>query len=170
MKPFRFCPACANSLEHPDGDGGARCPTCERSWYRNSAPTAGCAIVADGKALVTVRGREPEKGRLDVPGGFLLPGEDPIVGLRREVKEELGLDIDVGVSDCLSMVPHRYGREGDFVLALGFKARWVGGEVAAADDVEEVQWVDAAQLDELDFAWPDDRELVRKALEREETK
>ena len=169
MKPFRFCPACATPLEDPDGEGGARCPRCDRSWYRNSAPTAGCAIVVDGKALVTVRGREPEKGRLDVPGGFLLPGEDPILGLRREVKEELGVDIDVDVSDCLSMVPHRYGREGDFVLALGFKARLVGGEVAPADDVEAVQWVQAGELDDLDFAWPHDRELVRKALEREET-
>ncbi len=169
MKPFRFCPACATPLEDPDGEGGAHCPTCKRSWYRNSAPTAGCAIVDHGKALVTVRGREPEKGRFDVPGGFLLPGEDPIVGLKRETKEELGVDIDVDVGDCLSMVPHRYGKEGDFVLALGFKARLVGGGVSPADDVEEVQWVDAGELDDLDFAWPHDRELVRKALEREET-
>ena len=41
------------------------------------APTAGAAIVKDGRALVTVRAREPEKGKLDVPGGFLGPFEDP---------------------------------------------------------------------------------------------
>ncbi len=168
MKPFRFCPEDAAELEHPDGEGGSRCPRCGRSWYRNSAPTAGCAIVRSGKALVSVRAREPEKGRFDVPGGFLLPGEGPIEGLKREVSEELGVEIDVGIEDCGSMVTHRYGEEGDFVLALGFAARMVGGELVPNDDVEAIQWVGAEELNGLDFAWPHDRELVRNALEREE--
>jgi NADH pyrophosphatase NudC (nudix superfamily) len=170
MKPFRFCPACGNALEHPDNEGGAQCPSCERSWYRNSAPTVGCVIVREGKALVTVRGREPEKGRLDVPGGFLMAGEHPVDGLKREVKEELGIEIDVDIGDCLSMVPHRYGKEGDFVLALGFAARFVSGEVTPTDDVKDVVWVGPDQLDELDWAWPHDRELVRMVLEREESR
>lgn len=125
-------------------------------------------MVKDGKALVSVRAREPEKGRLDVPGGFLLPGEDPVSGLKREVKEELGVDIEVGVEDCISMVPHRYGDEGDFVLALGFIARITGGEISPTDDVEEVHWVSEHDLDDLDFAWPHDRDLIRKALRQSE--
>lgn len=125
-------------------------------------------MVKDGKALVSVRAREPEKGRLDVPGGFLLPGEDPLSGLKREVKEELGVDIEVGVEDCISMVPHRYGDEGDFVLALGFIARITGGEISPTDDVEEVHWVSEHDLDDLDFAWPHDRDLIRKALRQSE--
>ena len=119
---------------------------------------------------MSVRAREPEKGRLDVPGGFLLPGEDPITGLKREVKEELGVDIEVGVGDCISMVPHRYGEEGDFVLALGFRARITGGEIAPTDDVEEVHWVSKDDLDDLDFAWPHDRDLIREALKSEALK
>ncbi|MGH2821220.1 MAG: NUDIX domain-containing protein, partial [Actinomycetota bacterium] len=87
MKPFRFCPACAHELEGADHEGGRRCPSCGRVWYRNMAPTAGCAIVTDGRALVTVRARDPEKGRIDVPGGFLHPEEHPLDGLRREVHE-----------------------------------------------------------------------------------
>ena len=66
------------------------------------------------------------------------------------------------------MVTHRYGEEGDFVLALGFAARLVGGELVPNDDVAAVRWVGAEELDGLDFAWPHDRELVRDALEREE--
>lgn len=164
MKPFKFCPACGTELEAPDPDGGGRCPRCTRSWYRNSAPTVGAAIVSDGRALVTVRGREPEKGRLDVPGGFLVAGEDPLSGLRREVKEELGVEIDVTESDFVQAIPHRYGSEGDFVLSLGFRARMVSGEPRAADDVEEIMWVSYPELDELDFAWPHDRRLLEKAL------
>lgn len=123
-------------------------------------------IVRDGKALVTQRGVEPEKGRFDIPGGFLAAGEEPISGLKRELREELGVEVDASVEDCLSMVPHPYGPEGDYVLALGFVARLVSGEPRAADDVADFLWVDEDELEALDFAWPHDRELVRKALRR----
>lgn len=167
MKPFEFCPSCATRLEWGDDAGrGGRCPACRRAWYRNAAPTAGAAIVKDGKALITQRGIEPAKGKWDVPGGFLAPDEDPVAGLRRELREELGIEVDVSVADCVSMVPHPYGSEGDLVLALGFVARLAGGQPRAADDVEDFRWVDAAELEAVDFAWEHDRDLVRKALAR----
>lgn len=123
-------------------------------------------MVRDGKVLVTQRAIEPEKGRWDVPGGFLSAGEEPIDGLKRELREELGIEVDVSVTDCVSMVPHPYGPEGDYVLALGFLARLDSGEPAAADDVGDFRWVDGVELEELDFAWDHDRELARKALVR----
>lgn len=165
MKPFNFCPACASDLER-GSDEGFRCPNCGRSWYRNSAPAAGAAIVKDGKALVTQRGIEPKKGLYDIPGGFLGAGEDPIDALKRELREELGLEIEVEIEDCISMVPHPYGDEADYVLALGFLARWVSGEPRAADDVAAFKWVDLEELEELDFAWEHDRVVARNALLR----
>jgi NADH pyrophosphatase NudC (nudix superfamily) len=165
MKPFGFCPACATRLADPDDEGGLRCPGCGRTWYQPFAPTAGAVIVRDGRALVTVRARDPEKGRIDVPGGFLRPGEDPLEGLRREVDEELGIAIDVGPDDYLQAAPHTYGSEGDWVLSLGFRARWAAGEPRPADDVADIRWVTRAELDGLDWAWEHDRDLVRKALD-----
>lgn len=165
MKPFRFCPSCGATLEDPDADGGCRCGTCDRSWYRNMAPTAGAAIVDGGRALATIRAREPDKGKLDVPGGFLGWDEHPIDGLKREVREELAIEIEVGLDDCISMYPHLYGEEGDPVLALGFVARWTGGTPTPADDVAGIRWVTRDELDDLDFAWAHDRELLRKALD-----
>jgi ADP-ribose pyrophosphatase YjhB (NUDIX family) len=125
-------------------------------------------IVKDDKALVTVRAREPERGRIDVPGGFLQSGEHPIDGLKREVKEELGVQIDVDVDDCLTMATHRYGENGDFVLSLGFRVALIFGDPKPTDDVAQIKWVTKDDLDGLDFAWPHDRELVRKALEKGE--
>ena len=112
---------------------------------------------------------EPEKGKCDVPGGFLHAGEDPIEGLKREIREELGVEIDVEVEDCLSIVAHRYGDEGDFVLALGFVARDFSGEPKAADDVAGLKWLTEDELDDVEFAWPHDRELLRRGLLRERT-
>lgn len=123
-------------------------------------------IVSGGRALITKRGRDPEKGRYDVPGGFLQAGEDVLDGLRREIKEELGVEIEVDFGDFVHAIPHEYGDEGDHVLAMGFLARLASGEPRPADDVEEIRWVSLDELDEIPFAWDHDRELVRRALEQ----
>ena len=166
MKPFDFCPSCATKLGPSDDGEGKTCPNCGRSWYRSSSPSAGCVIVRDGKALITKRAKDPEKGRYDIPGGFLRAGEEPLVGLRRELKEELGIEIDVDAGDFVQAVPHEYGDEGDYTLALGFFARIASGEPQAMDDVEELKWVSLDELDEYQFAWEHDKALVRRALEQ----
>ena len=163
-EPYRFCPADGTGLEAPRRSGGARCPFCGRSWYRSSAPAVGTVIVRDGRALATVRAVEPEKGRLDLPGGFLEVGEHPVDGLVREAKEELGVDIEV-VGAPILLATFTYGADGEYVLAIGFRARIVEGEPRPTDDVAQIKWVSAGELDDLDFAWEHDREMVRGALE-----
>lgn len=163
MEPYKYCPADGTRLGEPRPSGGATCPLCGRSWYRSSAPSVGAAIVESGKALVTVRAREPEKGRLDVPGGFLEVGEHPVEGLVREANEELGVEVEI-VGNPVLLATHTYGTDGGYVLAIGFRARIVGGEIRPTDDVAEVRWVSAEELDSLDFAWEHDREMVRAAL------
>ena len=164
--PFRFCPADGTELGEPRPSGGVTCPLCGRSWYRNPAPAVGAVIVEGGKALVTVRAREPEKGRLDLPGGFLEQGEHPAEGLVREAREELGVGLEVDPTPIL-LAPHTYGPEGNWVLAIGFRARVVGGEPEPADDVAGIRWVGADEVDGVDFAWEHDREMVRKTLQDE---
>lgn len=162
-EPYRFCPADGTKLREPRPSGGASCPHCGRSWYRSSAPAVGAVIVRDGKALVTIRGREPEKGRIDLPGGFLEVGEHPVDGLRREVKEELEVEAEV-VGAPVLLETHTYGPDGVYVLAIGFRANITRGEASPTDDVAEVRWVSAEELDAVDFAWEHDREMVRAIL------
>lgn len=168
-EPFRFCPADGTRLEEPRPSGGARCPLCGRSWYRNSAPAVGAVILSGDRALVTVRAREPEKGRLDVPGGFLNVGEHPVDGLVREVREELGVEVEVSEPPIL-LATHTYGTDGPYVLAIGFKARIVEGEPAPTDDVAGIRWLSIEELDSADFAWEHDRRMVRAALEESRPK
>jgi 8-oxo-dGTP diphosphatase len=122
----------------------------------------GVAIVRDGKALVTVRALEPEKGKVDVPGGFVEVGEHPVRGLEREVREELGVEVE---ENPVLLATHTYRPDGIWVLAIGFLARLVDGEPSPADDVAGIRWVSAEDIDEIDFAWEHDRRLVRVALE-----
>jgi hypothetical protein len=60
---------------------------------------------------------------------------------------------------------HTYGADGEYVLAIGFRVRIISGEPNPADDVAEIRWVTADEIDTMDFAWEHDRRIVRRALE-----
>jgi ADP-ribose pyrophosphatase YjhB (NUDIX family) len=86
---FRYCPVCASQSI---GFRGHRfyCPDCGFTYYHNTAAATGCVVSTGGGLLFLVRGKEPAKGRLDLPGGFVDPGEGAVEGLRREFREEIG--------------------------------------------------------------------------------
>jgi ADP-ribose pyrophosphatase YjhB (NUDIX family) len=88
-------------------------------------------------------------------------------GLAREVKEELGVEAEVRETPIL-LATHRYGPEGGYVLAIGFRATIGNQDPNPTDDVAEVRWVSIEELDSLDFAWEHDREMVRLVLEEDE--
>ena len=91
---FQFCPKCGQkSLSSPEAKL-IECRHCDFHFYRNPA-VATAAIIADpsGKILLIRRAREPAKGKLGMPGGFVDIAETAEDGLRREVKEEICLEI-----------------------------------------------------------------------------
>jgi NAD+ diphosphatase len=91
---FNFCPSCSSKkIKFEDGKV-FRCPDCGFVYYHNVAAANGCVISvpsAEGELLVfTVRGKDPGKGLMDLPGGFVDPGEGVLDGLFRELREEIG--------------------------------------------------------------------------------
>ena len=89
---FRYCPRCASARIEFDGKNRLSCPDCGFVYFHNTAAAAGLIISTKQGFLFLVRGEEPMKGKLDVPGGFLNPGESAIEGLLRECREEIGRD------------------------------------------------------------------------------
>jgi ADP-ribose pyrophosphatase YjhB (NUDIX family) len=101
MSMFKYCPACASQKIVLDGHR-FHCPDCGFVYYHNTAAATGCVIrVAGGKILLLVRGRDPSKGKLDLPGGFVDPGEGALEGLSRELREEIGWDIPPNIEPRL---------------------------------------------------------------------
>jgi 8-oxo-dGTP diphosphatase len=149
---WRFCPRCASSLAVEKAE--ALCPSCGFTSYAQSAPAVAAFVVEDGRTLLGLRAHEPDAGHWDLLGGFLDEGEDPLVGLRRELLEETGLEIEPG--GYLGAYVDSYGETGTAVLNLVFEARVVSGDMAPADDVAELRWFDLDDLparEELAFSW-----------------
>jgi ADP-ribose pyrophosphatase YjhB (NUDIX family) len=136
---WRFCPRCSEEVVL--GEGRAQCRWCGFVAYANSAPTAN-ALVTDehGRVLLARRAVEPDKGLWDIPGGFLEEGEHPLDAIRRELREETGLEVEPEAFFCATI--DRYGdRPGAATtLNLTWTARVVAGMPEPADDVDELRW------------------------------
>jgi 8-oxo-dGTP diphosphatase len=153
---WRLCPRCGGVLE---GDlSRLECGACGLAIYANPAPAA-CALCVDeaGRILLTRRAWEPYAGMWDLPGGFLHEDEHPLDGLRRELAEETGLDVEPTDWFGAFMVPYGDGPDVRNVLNLVWRARVAGGTERAADDVSQLRWFareDLPPLEEIAMAEP----------------
>ena len=137
LAEWRTCPRCGSTLEHEERS--VHCPSCGLEEYGNPAPTASAVIRDDeGRILLGRRARDPGAGLWDLLGGFLDEGEEPVEALRRELREETGLEIEPG--EFLGGLPDRYGEEGNWTVNLYWEARLGAGEPEPADDVAEIAW------------------------------
>jgi 8-oxo-dGTP diphosphatase len=132
------------------------CGTCDSVYYAHSTPAVAAALVRDGKILLARRANEPFAGRWDTPGGFVDAGEDPREALRRELREETGLEIEVGSFRGAFSDTYGDGAEDAPVLNLVWDARVVSGDGEPADDVSELRWFGPEELppdEEFAFRW-----------------
>ena len=86
---FQYCPSCGEKNIQFQGNK-FHCPDCGFTYYHNTAAATGCIIRSGEKVVLLVRDKEPALGKLDLPGGFVDPGEGVLEGLCRELREELG--------------------------------------------------------------------------------
>ncbi len=112
----------------------------------------GAAIIDDqGRCLVTRRSaRMSNPLKWEFPGGKIEPGERPEEALKREIAEELGLDIEVGAFVARGQAPA--GRR-QVVLDV-YLARIVSGGLELREHDESL-WCEVGELDSLDWARAD---------------
>ncbi|PRD47615.1 (deoxy)nucleoside triphosphate pyrophosphohydrolase [Sphingobacterium haloxyli] len=120
-----------------------------------------CAIIEhDNKILICQRSEQMKLPlKWEFPGGKIEDGESKEDCLKREVFEELGLEIEVGTE--LTVVEHHYP---EFSLRLyPFICKWTGGSLAIAEHVQAI-WVDKSEIQDYDWAEAD-VPIVRELLD-----
>lgn len=152
---FQFCPRCGvrRAAERPTQP--FHCAGCGFHYYFNPCLAVAAILLGpDDKALFIRRAHEPAKGRLAVPGGFVDIGETAEAAMRREIKEEVNLE--VGPLEFLVTATNEYDFRGIVypVLDIAFVCRAVSLDgIAALDGVEAYCWLDplAVNQDEIAF-------------------
>ena len=137
-----------------------------REYPAHPVVGVGAVVVRDGRALIIRRAHEPRKGEWSLPGGHLDLGESLIDAVRREVKEETGLDVHPGpIVETFDRV-HRDpdGRIRFHFVIVDFVCEAPSGEAVAGSDAEAVAWVTAAELEDYGVN-ADAAAVIRKGLE-----
>lgn len=107
IQVFKFCPRCGSARIKEASIRSMKCPDCGLDWYFNmAAAVAGLIFNEKGQLLLTIRAKDPGKGLLDLPGGFVDMGENAEQALRREIKEEL--DLEISSMDFSGSYPNQY--------------------------------------------------------------
>lgn len=122
-----------------------------RRQYPDTPLVGAAAAVFDreGRVLLVQRGRPPRAGSWGLPGGMLEVGERLAAAAVREVREECGVEIEIGgVAGVFEPITQDdAGRIEYHYVVIDFWASLSGGEAAAGDDAASVTWAALADLD-----------------------
>jgi len=132
------------------------CVDCGFTYFFNPTVAAG-AFISDeqGKMLFVRRAKDPAKGLLGVPGGFIDVGESAEEALRREVREEVNLEI-VQIRFVCSCPNYYHYRDVTYpVCDLMFAAVAINPHTAQAlDGVDAFEWHHPASVSDIELAFP----------------
>ncbi len=149
LSVIKYCMKCGSDKFIPDSDKSFKCKGCGFHFFVNSASAVAALILnTKGELLLTVRASDPNKGMLDLPGGFVDPGESAEDAVKREIFEELGLK--TGNIKYLVSFPNEYIFSAFTVhtVDMAFIAEVQDfSDIEARDDVADFLFVDPEKID-----------------------
>ncbi len=153
LKKFSFCPVCGSDRWQINNEKSKKCDDCSFVYYANVSAAVACFIQDEkGNLLVCRRKKDPAAGTLDLPGGFVDIGETAEEALKREIKEELNLDVTK--AELFTSLPNEYMYSGMIIntLDLLYICRVENFEnLKADDDVSEAFFISINTISPDDF-------------------
>jgi len=169
---FTHCPACGSSLFVVNNEKSTRCQGCGFVFYMNASAAVAAFIMNEaGELLVCRRGKEPEKGTWDLPGGFVDNNESAEEALSREIAEELHAQVEE--AHYLFSLPNEYEYSGltTPTLDLFFACRLHDTtQLRPSDDVEACFFVPLKEINTDLFGLKSIKKGVGMFLEKQRIK
>jgi NAD+ diphosphatase len=157
-RAHRFCGVCGTATERKPDERVRVCPSCSHSAYPRISPAMMALVWREGEVLL---GRSPHfaPGFYSALAGFVEPGESIEDCVRREVMEEVG--VQVGEL-------HYFGSQNwpfPHSLMLAFTARWESGEIVPQPgEIEHAAWFKLDALPQISPRFSISGHLIRDTV------
>ena len=139
----RFCGACGGAMGEHETEIARKCGRCERVEYPAVAPAVIVRIEKEGKILLAQHVQRVQHWYTCL-AGYVELGETLEEAVRREVREEAGIEVDE--VRYVSSQPWPFPNQ----LMLGFAAKWKSGELKLqAEELSDARWFDPEDLPEI---------------------
>ncbi len=137
----------------------------KRRYPSNPVVGVGAIILERDRLVLVQRGREPLKGQWSLPGGVLHVGERLEDGVRREVREETGLEVSpIGVFEVFERLNQdQRGRLEYHYVLIDYLCCVTGGALRPADDASSAEWVHRRDLGRY-LITPGTLDVIRRAF------
>jgi mutator protein MutT len=125
-----------------------------RTYPERPVVGVGAVVLHDQCVLLIKRSHEPLKGEWSLPGGTVELGERLEDAIAREVREETGLEVEVGpIIEVLDRLDHDLtGRVRHHFVLVDFVCRAVRGTLRTGSDADAVTWARIDRLSEYGVA------------------
>lgn len=150
---WSYCPSCGQKGTVIAFDSTEyKCSSCDTLYWNNPRLAVGVILLNEnGEMLFSERGVEPNKGKYDVPGGFMEFGEDIFDCCIREIKEELNIALEKEDLSIVAVNTVEYLPGVSVADTLVFAKKWKGTP-QPADDVSGYRWEPVEFMDDEQFA------------------
>ena len=168
LAQFVYCPKCGSHQFVEHNGKSKHCEACGFTYYFNpSAATVAFIVNERDELLVVRRAKEPAKGTLDLPGGFIDMFETAEQGVAREVAEETGLKVTA--TRYLFSLPNLYEYSGFTVhtMDLFYECQVASFDhIKAMDDAADLTFIPKTEVNLLEFGLGSIRKGVMRYLEQ----
>ena len=154
-RSHRYCGRCGTPTRFRDDERAAECPSCGLVAYPRVSP-AMMALVTRGDTILLARSARFATGVYSALAGFVEPGETIEDCIRREVREEVG--VEVGAPSYFASQSWAFPHS----LMIAFTAEYAGGDIRLDDpEIEDAQWFPLDALPRL----PSPVSIARKLID-----
>lgn len=166
---LKFCPRCGSANFPATSSRSFKCGDCSFHYFSNSSAAVAVLLFNEkGELLFTRRAIEPHFGKLDLPGGFIDPGETAEQAAMREIQEELGIEIHSLKYICSYPNEYLFSGFSVYTLDLAFLAKTVSlHQMKAMDDISSFEFYKPQDVNMEELPSISMKNIIKELIQRE---